>query len=497
MMPAADHFFKTKMCPFNGRGQCLKGSRCTYAHAQEEVQPAVNLSKTKICRAWQRSGCARGADCKYAHGVGEIRNTDGYFKTTLCVFHDRGFCPLGDSCRHAHGVGELRDRNYRRAPVATPRSGAEPRSTCNSSTQLTSQQTRGEPTTPRAPDRGRGRRGTIERAPTQPAESQTLALPLWLPLPRARLLRRAHSDTEVDRVVPQPPTPLSRIPTALPAYKAMRYMWLSRARAKEPRSPSAPAGLRAYCRWSTDPPTHGFREPLRLPVEDRRGAFSSFSSRPVPPPRSPNSANSRWRERRGPKSSPRTTAQRRFRGSVSDERGVNPVAETPKDAGTADPPSTPSEENTDVPDERYETPEATAVSTVWSSPTSSVTHEEPAPTAPEESSGRSRISSFSDDSQIFLVPSEAALHAPPMLAAPSAWRSMSFDATSVAVLRPRTSARCRTAPELNGGLTVGGTPVVLHFVPRPPPRTPWYCEAAGLSRTAVCAPISESVWYEE
>lgn len=83
------------------------GTQCPFAHSEEELQKAPDLTKTKLCYNFFRRKC-NDANCKFAHGYGELRATDTVFKTELCRWWANGSCKAGASCRYAHGVEELR-----------------------------------------------------------------------------------------------------------------------------------------------------------------------------------------------------------------------------------------------------------------------------------------------------------------------------------------------------------------------------------------------------
>ncbi|PHJ22587.1 zinc finger (ccch type) motif-containing protein [Cystoisospora suis] len=110
-----DQFFRIKLCPKYVRGLCRKGSRCSYAHTEEQLRDVPNLWKTKLCSAYRfGKTCPLEEACPYAHGEEELRSTADYYKTKLCKFWMReGRCEAGKACRHAHGDQELRKRNYR------------------------------------------------------------------------------------------------------------------------------------------------------------------------------------------------------------------------------------------------------------------------------------------------------------------------------------------------------------------------------------------------
>mmetsp|Transcript_134289 Transcript_134289/g.233387 ORF Transcript_134289/g.233387 Transcript_134289/m.233387 type:complete len:269 (+) Transcript_134289:36-842(+) len=75
-LPKVDEaiFFKTRMCSFYPRGKCSRGSYCSFAHEDRELQQAPDLYKTSPCLAYIRAGiCRDGNSCQYAHTKDELR----------------------------------------------------------------------------------------------------------------------------------------------------------------------------------------------------------------------------------------------------------------------------------------------------------------------------------------------------------------------------------------------------------------------------------------
>jgi len=98
---------KTRFCYFYRKGMCKYGSKCTFAHQEQELLSAPDLRKTRVCKAFLAGGC-NDDTCNFAHGSEELRATDIFFKTHLCLWHARGRCVNGVRCRFAHGLEELR-----------------------------------------------------------------------------------------------------------------------------------------------------------------------------------------------------------------------------------------------------------------------------------------------------------------------------------------------------------------------------------------------------
>lgn len=65
---------KTRLCKFYSDGSCPRGDQCRFAHGQEELQAAPDLSRTKMCPALLKTGsCKRGPSCRFAHSEDELR----------------------------------------------------------------------------------------------------------------------------------------------------------------------------------------------------------------------------------------------------------------------------------------------------------------------------------------------------------------------------------------------------------------------------------------
>jgi len=75
------------------------------------------IGKNKICPHWQRGDCRRGSGCTFTHpekerGTLAARNAAEVmrhnFKTSICKYFTQGNCPHNDRCFFAHGAHELR-----------------------------------------------------------------------------------------------------------------------------------------------------------------------------------------------------------------------------------------------------------------------------------------------------------------------------------------------------------------------------------------------------
>jgi len=73
-------FYKTEKCRYYPSG-CTKGSSCPFAHGEEELRPAPDLTKTSLCQAWVDHSCPLTAEeCPFAHGWSEKRANPIFMK---------------------------------------------------------------------------------------------------------------------------------------------------------------------------------------------------------------------------------------------------------------------------------------------------------------------------------------------------------------------------------------------------------------------------------
>eukprot|EP00747_Dinoflagellata_sp_TGD_P154878 gnl/TRDRNA2_/TRDRNA2_177536_c0_seq7.p1 gnl/TRDRNA2_/TRDRNA2_177536_c0~~gnl/TRDRNA2_/TRDRNA2_177536_c0_seq7.p1 ORF type:complete len:286 (-),score=52.77 gnl/TRDRNA2_/TRDRNA2_177536_c0_seq7:73-930(-) len=66
-------FLKTKMCTFQLKGCCLRGSACAFAHNADELKAKPDFSKTSMCENLLTLGQCDDAACKFAHSRQELR----------------------------------------------------------------------------------------------------------------------------------------------------------------------------------------------------------------------------------------------------------------------------------------------------------------------------------------------------------------------------------------------------------------------------------------
>lgn len=70
---------KRAMCNRLGRGGCLLGKHCPFAHSEEELGTTCRVLtgrvKAKLCKYWEAGKCIYGRHCVNAHGLEEIGST--------------------------------------------------------------------------------------------------------------------------------------------------------------------------------------------------------------------------------------------------------------------------------------------------------------------------------------------------------------------------------------------------------------------------------------
>jgi len=97
---------KTKICVYYIQGDCKLGSKCNFAHSNDELQDTPNLHKTQLCQDFENGNCDN-VNCTFAHGLEELRISPSY-KKKICKWFGKGKCRNGDECGFAHGEDELR-----------------------------------------------------------------------------------------------------------------------------------------------------------------------------------------------------------------------------------------------------------------------------------------------------------------------------------------------------------------------------------------------------
>ena len=104
-------YYKTKLCPYFVKGNCLRGNMCSFAHGRSELRSLPNAFKNKICYEFQRGSCHKNP-CNFSHNIDlQTKPRQPYvnlFKTKLCSWFMNGSCSNGPNCKYAHGEHELR-----------------------------------------------------------------------------------------------------------------------------------------------------------------------------------------------------------------------------------------------------------------------------------------------------------------------------------------------------------------------------------------------------
>ena len=70
-----DFVTKWYMCEYYPKGQCTRGTHCSWAHDESEIgQKGPNAQKVKctLCHFFTRGHCRYGEECTYAHGEAEL-----------------------------------------------------------------------------------------------------------------------------------------------------------------------------------------------------------------------------------------------------------------------------------------------------------------------------------------------------------------------------------------------------------------------------------------
>jgi len=65
---------KTKLCKFFQKGMCNRMANCHFAHSEEELTNAPDLSRTKLCRSLLIQETCTDAQCTFAHSKVELRH---------------------------------------------------------------------------------------------------------------------------------------------------------------------------------------------------------------------------------------------------------------------------------------------------------------------------------------------------------------------------------------------------------------------------------------
>lgn len=81
-------------------------------------RPDLSKYKTELCKSWEAEGkCSYGSRCRFAHGNEELmaKNVPKSYKSKLCKsFDQKHFCPYGLRCTFIHShkpLSEIIDQN--------------------------------------------------------------------------------------------------------------------------------------------------------------------------------------------------------------------------------------------------------------------------------------------------------------------------------------------------------------------------------------------------
>jgi len=123
---------KTELCRHYARGYCQLGSRCNFAHGDQELQPRLDQEVRRSgdnCRNFERGAEPQPQQPRQPRRpstpivvpprMNVALETPRRMKTELCRHHARGYCQLGEDCQFAHGPEELR-RHDGSEPVLVP-----------------------------------------------------------------------------------------------------------------------------------------------------------------------------------------------------------------------------------------------------------------------------------------------------------------------------------------------------------------------------------------
>ncbi|PLW07620.1 hypothetical protein PCANC_27781 [Puccinia coronata f. sp. avenae] len=98
----------------NALAQLAQGAALNYGTSAQNggddgpspTNKKTNLYKTELCRSWEEKGtCRYGSKCQFAHGQDELKNVSRHpkFKTEICrTFWLHGSCPYGKRCCFLH-----------------------------------------------------------------------------------------------------------------------------------------------------------------------------------------------------------------------------------------------------------------------------------------------------------------------------------------------------------------------------------------------------------
>ncbi|KAI9609246.1 hypothetical protein H4Q26_007194 [Puccinia striiformis f. sp. tritici PST-130] len=120
----------------NGAGLNYDAAQSAGDDGPSPANKKTNLYKTELCRSWEEKGtCRYGSKCQFAHGQEELKGVSRHpkFKTEICrTFWLHGSCPYGKRCCFLHttatdaGVPAVSSNNDSTEGTKTGRNAHDP-----------------------------------------------------------------------------------------------------------------------------------------------------------------------------------------------------------------------------------------------------------------------------------------------------------------------------------------------------------------------------------
>jgi len=102
---------KTKICKYFKNGFCNLGSKCDFAHSDDELteKPSFKFLKTVLCKKLKRGKeCNFAGGCWYAHSNEERVDNIAVMRNVLCpAMQSSGVCKHAEKCRFSHDFGKI------------------------------------------------------------------------------------------------------------------------------------------------------------------------------------------------------------------------------------------------------------------------------------------------------------------------------------------------------------------------------------------------------
>jgi E3 ubiquitin-protein ligase makorin len=133
--PTQSGRFKTILCKYFARGECLKGKDCTFRHELDpqdsgdedeetsvakphQVSSGTSRFRTVPCKYFSQGSCSKGKDCTFLHETVEggeqqqaprapgapqtVTPSSRCFRTVPCKYFSQGSCHKGSECTFLH-----------------------------------------------------------------------------------------------------------------------------------------------------------------------------------------------------------------------------------------------------------------------------------------------------------------------------------------------------------------------------------------------------------